>query len=103
MPDHQPLTTLERVAYLEQLVHLALEDFQSSEHGVLWDALIDARAALSSAHAVVTALALEDHPVPVPALVCTGCGEAADDRLDHRARHAFGECASRSSNGAVTA
>lgn len=103
MPDHQPLTTLERVAYLEQLVHLALEDFESSEHGVLWDALIDARAALSSAHAVVTAVHLDGLEVPVPALVCTACGDSADDRLDTIAHHVFGECASRSSNGTVTA
>lgn len=55
MPDQKP-TTLERVAELEQLVHLALEDFEATEHGILWDALIDARACLASAVAVVSAV-----------------------------------------------
>lgn len=96
--------TLERVAVLEHLVHLALEDFDATEHGILWDALLDARAAFASARTVVTAVLMDAPVLTRPALVCSSCGghlrpEDATDRRDYlfeRDHHERGNCDKRS-------
>jgi hypothetical protein len=99
-------TALERVTALAALTQHAKDSYTSKDHGILWDALVDAHAALEAAARVVMAVT-SDAVLRNPALVCVTCGdhlcpEDAVDRRDYlfvRAHHETGSCASSSNEG----